>query len=110
MAKRRKKNEAYSPSGVVGMAVLVPLLVGGAAYCVWAIYSTFIIGGVGLLDIVTQARAPMPGWMALVVGVVATVVLLQLAWQGGSWLYRVAKGQVPRATEAQRKGIKSWEQ
>ncbi|MBW9119055.1 hypothetical protein JNB63_03020 [Microbacterium trichothecenolyticum] len=83
---------------MVAMAVIVPLCFGAAAFFVWGLVKTFVIDGTGLFEMVYSARAPMPGIVVAIAALLGIAAVCQIGWQGAGWLYRVARGEVPRAT------------
>ena len=99
-----KRGEAYTPSGVVAMAVIVPLSFATAAFIGWVVFQTFVVDGMGLFDTLHGARAPVPAIWLLVGAALGFPVLCRIGWQGAGWLFRVAKGEVPRATPEQARG------
>lgn len=96
----RVKAPEYLTVGAVIVATVTVLIGAGLALLAAYLIVSSIIDGVSAWDTVGRAR-PMPAWWALIGALLAIAAGLSIAWENIGYLYRCARGRVPRLTQRQ---------
>ena len=103
-ARARKKRiprvmaPEYLTTGAVIVAAVAVLIGAGLAVLAAYLIVSSIIDGISAWDTVGRAR-PMPAWWALIGALLAIAAGLSIAGENVSYLYRCARGRVPRLTQ-----------